>query len=125
MGMLDHRSSKVATVKDVTNFRKYVRARASHINKSIEDLRDFEKKAKINIETQIVVLGEMLEGITGSSQGAFNTGWKSLVKTKRAQEQAMENKLPVATAELQSKIEPSKEAGKLTDINVDEEPSKT
>merc|ERR1712176_1731682 len=100
--MLDHRNSKEATVKDVTNFRKYVRARASHINRSIEELRDFEKKAKINIETQIVVLGEMLEGITGSSQGTFNTGWKSLVKTKRAQEQAMENKSSVIATELQS-----------------------
>merc|ERR1711988_857221 len=53
--MLDHRSSKIATVKDVTNFRKYVRARATHIDGSIEYLKDMEKRAKVDIDTQIAV----------------------------------------------------------------------
>jgi len=82
--MLDHRSSKEASVQDITDLRKYTRARATRLSDSLVALRAMEKDHRIKLQTQVAVLGDMLERVSGLSEGSFKAEADKLCATKTA-----------------------------------------
>eukprot|EP00929_Paragymnodinium_shiwhaense_P053373 TRINITY_DN26706_c0_g3_i1.p1 TRINITY_DN26706_c0_g3~~TRINITY_DN26706_c0_g3_i1.p1 ORF type:complete len:599 (-),score=178.30 TRINITY_DN26706_c0_g3_i1:245-2041(-) len=69
--MLDHRSSKMATVKDVVDMRKYCRARLDKLADQIKNIQTREVEGKLKLETQIATLGEMIEKAAGVPTGTY------------------------------------------------------
>jgi|EP00927_Polykrikos_kofoidii_P077160 hypothetical protein len=64
--MMDHRSSKSATVKNVTEIRKYCHVRMDYIQAKINEIWAKEIEARIILEAYISTLGEMLDEAIGA-----------------------------------------------------------
>eukprot|EP00927_Polykrikos_kofoidii_P063227 TRINITY_DN58040_c0_g1_i1.p1 TRINITY_DN58040_c0_g1~~TRINITY_DN58040_c0_g1_i1.p1 ORF type:complete len:588 (-),score=162.39 TRINITY_DN58040_c0_g1_i1:120-1883(-) len=96
--MLDQRTTNTATVKDLTDMRKYVRSRMDDMQDKIDEVLEHKEASMIRLKAQMSVLGDMVEKVTNAEPGTFQT------KAAAAREKALKEAKEKAEFDLKNKM---------------------
>lgn len=82
--MLDQRTTKTATVKDLTDMRKYVRSRMEDMQEKVDYVLKHKDSSMFRMQAQLSVLGAMVEKVTNSEPGTYkDRAQTAIVKAMR------------------------------------------
>jgi len=91
--MLDQRTTNTATVKDLTDMRKYVKVRMDDMQEKCDDLKSTKEQSMVKLESQLAILGRMVEQVSKVAPGTFETTCEKEIAKAMEAEQAEEARL--------------------------------
>eukprot|EP00929_Paragymnodinium_shiwhaense_P053376 TRINITY_DN26706_c0_g5_i1.p1 TRINITY_DN26706_c0_g5~~TRINITY_DN26706_c0_g5_i1.p1 ORF type:complete len:661 (-),score=212.09 TRINITY_DN26706_c0_g5_i1:72-2054(-) len=65
--LLDHRNSKSATVKDLTELDKFCHTKLDKMKELIDDIERKDQENRLRMEADVAILAEMIEKVTNNS----------------------------------------------------------
>eukprot|EP00929_Paragymnodinium_shiwhaense_P108048 TRINITY_DN7437_c1_g1_i1.p1 TRINITY_DN7437_c1_g1~~TRINITY_DN7437_c1_g1_i1.p1 ORF type:complete len:598 (+),score=184.32 TRINITY_DN7437_c1_g1_i1:87-1880(+) len=99
--MLDQRSTNTATVKDLTNIRKFIRGRLEALEEQSEDIQGSLEADSARRSAQFRVLGGFLEQKVGEPAGTFETRRQERFnELKKKEEEARKRRADALAAEI-------------------------